>query len=430
MPNNNAQTKSPRSHLAAGLSAKEAVRRDRAAAALSSPAHQVIDAGAIFEARLETHLDTHPEVALDLDVVKRLLAERGYERPVLVLDSALVRAKVQRFCRALPRVRPHYAVKANPDPRVLKTLIEEGAGFEIASPSELDALLALGVPGREVFYSNPIKSRAQIAYAAANGVEWFVFDCVEELAKFAEVKPDAKLYLRIDAPNIGSDWPLAGKFGVSLSEVDPIIDEARRLKLDVAGVTFHVGSQCRNPENWRVGLQRARSVFDKLIAAGFEPRLLNLGGGYPVRLTKPIPSIEAIAAVVNEELAHFPQHVRVIAEPGRYLVSDSGWYVVRVIGTATRLGKRWMYWDAGVFGGVFETTDGLRYDLHTDRTGKAVEWNVAGPTCDSVDVCLRDEALPADLAEGDFVYIKNAGVYTTAYATNFNGFPLPDVVVL
>ena len=164
--------------------------------------------------------------------------------------------------------------------------------------------------------------------------------------------------------------------------------------------------------------------------AGLDPRLLNIGGGYPVRHVKPIPSIETIGDVVNECIADLPDSVRVMAEPGRYLVSDAAYFVCRVIGTATRAGKRWMYWDAGVFGGVIETTEGLNYQIRTDRNGDEISWAVAGPTCDSVDIMMRDCALPHDLQEGDFIYIRNAGAYTTAYASNFNGFPLPDVVVL
>ena len=195
-------------------------------------------------------------------------------------------------------------------------------------------------------------------------------------------------------------------------------------------MTFHVGSQCRNPENWRVGIQHAKRVFRKMRLAGLTPRLLNIGGGYPVRHVKPIPSIERIAEVVNHGIRDIPQSVRIMAEPGRFLVSDAGYFVCRVVGTATRGGKRWMYWDAGVFGGVIETTEGLRYDIHTDRTGKVIPWCIAGPTCDSVDVCMRDEMFPEDMQEGDFIYIANAGAYTTAYASNFNGFPLPDVRVI
>ena len=372
--------------------------------------------------------DTHPEVSLDFETVRKA-ARQKYTRPFLILDTAIVREKARRFHAAMPRVRPHYAVKANPDPRVLKVLVEEGAGFEIASIAELDLLLSLGVPAAEVFYSNPVKSRDSIAYAAAKGVEWFVIDSVDELRRVHGVKSDAKLYLRVATPNIGSDWPLSGKFGAGVADTREIVATAAKLGADLAGVTFHVGSQCRNPENWRVGIEKARAVFDAMAKAGLKPRLLDIGGGFPVRHVRPIPSIEVIGNVVNEALNAFPADVRVIAEPGRYLVSDAGYFVCRVLGTATRGSKRWLHLDAGLFGGIIETTEGLKYRIRTDRSGPDVAWNVAGPTCDSVDVILRDEPLPSDLQEGDFFYLRNAGAYTTAYASGFNGFPLPEVRV-
>jgi ornithine decarboxylase len=376
----------------------------------------------------EQLFDTHPEVSLDFEIVREA-ARQKYSRPFLIVDTAIVRGKVQRFRAAMPRVRPHYAVKANPDRRVLKVLAQEGVGFEIASTAELDLLLALGVPAAEVFYSNPMKSRDAVAYAAAKGVEWFVVDSLDELRRVHETKADAKLYLRIATPNIGSDWPLSGKFGAGAADARDIVALAAKIGADLAGVTFHVGSQCRNPENWRVALEKARNLFDQMLKAGLKPRLLNIGGGYPVRHVRPIPSIEVIGAVVNEGLKAFPDEVRVIAEPGRYLVSDAGYFVCRVIGTATRGGKLWMHWDAGMFGGIIETTEGLKYRIRTDRSGPDVAWTVAGPTCDSVDVVMRDEALPSDLQEGDFIYVHNAGAYTTAYASQFNGFPLPEVRV-
>lgn len=381
------------------------------------------------EENIEAIFDTHPEVKLDFSHVRAAL-DKGYTRPFLLADSSIIRNKTRRFKTAMPRVHPHYAVKANPDPRVLRTLIEEGAGFEIASIAELDILMGLGVPAAEIFYSNPMKSRAYLEYAAAKGVEWYVIDSLEELVKIVSVKPDARMYLRIDTPNIGSDWPLAGKFGTHATDIREIINEAARLHADLAGVTFHVGSQCRNPQNWRVGIERAKSVFGDMRLAGLKPRLLNIGGGYPVRHIKPIPSIETIGEIVNEAIADLPADIHVMAEPGRFLVSDSAFFVCRVVGTATRNGKRWMYWDAGMFGGVIEVTEGLRYEILTDRKGKNISWAVAGPTCDSVDILMRDEMLPEDIQEGDFIYIPNAGAYTTAYASNFNGFPLPDVIVI
>ena len=370
--------------------------------------------------------DTHAEVSLDFELVRQA-ARQKYTRPFLILDTAIVRNKIRRFSAAMPRVRPHYAVKANPDRRVLKVLVQEGAGFEIASTAELDLLLALGVPAAEIFYSNPMKSRDAIAYAAAKGVEWYVVDSVEELRRVHEIRSDARQYVRIATPNIGADWPLSGKFGCAVADAREIIAVAAKLGADLAGVTFHVGSQCRNPENWRVALEKSKALFDAMAKAGLKPRLLNIGGGFPVRHVKPIPSIEVIGAVVNEGLKAFAEDVQVIAEPGRYLVSDAGYFVCRVLGTATRAGKRWMHWDAGLFGGIIESSEGLRYRVRTERSGPDVGWTVGGPTCDSVDVVMRDEPLPSDLQEGDFIYIQNAGAYTTAYASQFNGFPLPEV---
>ena len=377
----------------------------------------------------EVLFDTHPENSLNFKHVQNEL-KKGYQRPFLLIDRSIVRQKTRRFKTAMPRVHPHYAVKANPDVLVLKTLIEEGAGFEIASIAELDLLMNLGVSAAEIFYSNPMKSRAYLEYAAMKGVEWYVLDSIEELRKIVSVKPDAKMYLRIDTPNIGSDWPLAGKFGTHLADINEIIQEAVKLTADLAGVTFHVGSQCRNPQNWRVGIERAKKVFADMKLAGLNPRLLNIGGGYPVRHIKPIPSIEIIAEVINDAIADLPDNIRIMAEPGRYLVSDSAYFVCRVVGTATRNGKRWMYWDAGMFGGVIEITEGLRYEILTDRKSSDIPWSVAGPTCDSVDILMHDLMLPSDIQEGDFIYIPNAGAYTTAYASNFNGFPLPDVKVI
>jgi ornithine decarboxylase len=376
----------------------------------------------------EQLFDTHPEVSLDFEIVRQA-ARQKYSRPFLILDTAIVRDKLRRFRAAMPRVRPHYAVKANPDRRVVKALVEEGAGFEIASIAELDLLLSLGVPAAEIFFSNPMRSRDTDAYAVAKGLRWFVVDSVDELRRMHSIDPTACLYLRIATPNIGSDWPLSGKFGAGAGDTREIIATAVKLGADLAGVTFHAGSQCRNPENWRVGIEKARTLFDSMAKAGLKPRLLDIGGGFPVRHVKPIPSIEVIGEVVNEALKAFPDEVKVIAEPGRYLVSDAGYFVCRVLGTATRGGKRWMHWDAGLFGGVIETTEGLKYKIRTDRSGPDIAWNVAGPTCDSVDVVMREEPLPSDLQEGDFIYIRNAGAYTTAYASEFNGFPLPEARV-
>lgn len=353
--------------------------------------------------------------------------EQGYEQPLLLIHGDTLRAKARRFRQALPRVTPHFAVKSNPDPQVLALLHSEGVKFEIASREELDDLLALGIPAAQVFYSNPIKSEAYLAYAARSGVEWYVVDSLEELEKVQRIKSDAKVYLRIHSSNEGSHFQLSEKFGAYPGDIKAIIDRATELGTDLAGATFHVGSQCTNLENWRVGIRQARRVFNEMIAAGHNPRLLNLGGGYPVDLSSPAPSIETIAEVINAELEAFPPEIKVIAEPGRYLVADAGIFVCQVIGSTQRQGKNWLYLDAGFYGGLIELKDGLEFKIHTNRQAPLVPWTLAGPTCDSADICSDSQLLPKDLRAGDFLYIQNAGAYSNACACRFNGFPLPEV---
>ena len=374
----------------------------------------------------DNYFDTHPEPSLEFAHVRRALQD-GYSGPFLLIDPEIIRSKYRRFRAAMPRVHAHYAVKANPDRRVLETLAAEGAGFEVASIAELDLLISLGLDASRVHYSNPVKPRQYIEDAKAKGVVWFSFDSIDELRKIHAVAPGAKLYLRIDTPNIGSDWPLSGKFGAKMRDVEAILDAAAELGADVCGVTFHVGSQCRNAENWRVAIDNAKRIFSTMRSKGLTPSMLNIGGGFPVRLTKPIPSVEVIGEVVNECIADLGSDIRVMAEPGRYLVSDSAYFVCQVIGTTRRGDERWVYLDSGMFGGLMESTQGLRLQIECDREGNPVPWHVAGPTCDSVDVLMRDEMLPDSLEDGDFLYFRNAGAYTTAYASRFNGFPLPEV---
>ena len=364
-----------------------------------------------------------------LPPIEQYLRE-GYKHPFLLLDSATIRNQARRFFAALPGITPHYAVKSNPDIRVLDILKQEGTSFEIASRYELDALLSLGVEAKDIFYSNPIKSKAYIEYAAKKGLEWYAIDCVEELQKVHQVKPDAKLYLRIYTSNEGSVCPLSGKFGANDGDIQRVIEESVALNADLAGVTFHVGSQCSNLNNWRDGIRKAHDIFQKITAAGLQPRLLNLGGGYPVSFRDPAPSIEDIAALIKTELAVFPKSVRIIAEPGRFMVAEAGCLVCSVVGTTQRNDERWLYLDVGYYNGLIELQQGISHVLDTARDGKLVPWTIAGPTCDSADVCAKNYPLPSDLREGDIIYIRNIGAYSNACAGTFNGFPAPEVIVL
>ena len=370
------------------------------------------------QARLGVENDIRKQVALSAAQTV------DYHQPVLVMSRQRLRANVRRFMAAMPRVRPHFAVKANPDKEILRIFKEEGTCFEIASIAELDAMVTLGADMETVFYSNPIKSPQSIKHAADHGVIWYCVDTHEEVEKIAMINPQAKLYLRIAVSNEGSSWPLAGKFGAGAAAVEAIIAAAKQFNMPICGVTFHVGSQCCNIDNWVAGIRAAKQLFAKLISHGFMPQLLNLGGGYPLQFNGNEPCIEQIGEAINRELEDIPESIQVMAEPGRYLVGSAGCLVSQIVGVASRDDARWIYLDTGVYGGLMELTMDFPLSLVSERTGDLGLWTLAGPTCDSIDVMGRHQ-LPTNSAAGDFVYMPNLGAYCTTCACDFNGFPAP-----
>jgi len=370
----------------------------------------------------------------------------GYSGPKIIIDSSVIRHQAKKFQASMPRVQAHYAVKANPHPEVLRTLDNCGVNFEIASLKELQMLLELGVDAKNVFYSNPFKGPEHLAYAVNKGVQWYVVDCIEEMEKVLTAKPDASLYLRLYTTNKGSLWPLSSKFGANLDEVMPILNRAVELNADLAGVTFHVGSQCTNLENWQFGIREAKTCFEYMRKLGLKPRLLNLGGGYPMQPSDIVenptkqqlaPSIEDIAKVINEEIADIPSDIKIIAEPGRYMVAEAGRLICQVIGTTKRGGDRWAYVDAGFYHGLMELNDAFDTAVtsnHSDSDDNAL-WTFGGPTCDSIDVFGKGAdgkgtPLSEKLKTGDFITLHNTGAYVHACGTDFNGFAAVEVVVV
>ncbi len=358
--------------------------------------------------------------------------QRNYQQPIIVMDKRVLQRQVARFKTALPSLEIHFAVKSNPDEKVLACLLDTGVGVEIASQKELDLVLQLGVPAQEVFYSNPVKSPKYIAYAASKGVQWFVVDSVDEMEKIISLAPNAKLYLRIHTSNQGASIALSAKFGARQDDAQTIIQRAVEVSADLAGVTFHVGSQCVREENWREGIEQATTLFGDMKAAGLRPRLLDIGGGYPVSLDSRVPSIETIAAVINSALEallrDFPE-TRLLAEPGRYLVAQAGEFICQIVAANQRSDQHWLYLDAGFYSGLLEIKEGFQYPITTLSDGGLQPWVLAGPTCDSIDICSQQYYLPDNLTAGEWVMISYAGAYSNACACEFNGFPLPKVIL-
>jgi ornithine decarboxylase len=357
--------------------------------------------------------------------------------PRLELDVHAATAAYVRLANALPGTAAHYAVKANPHPVLLRALHDAGCSFDVASPAEVHAALTAGAAPADLVYSNPVKKRDDIARAYALGVSLFVVDSPQETRKVAAAAPGASVLCRLVTSGEGSDWPLSRKYGVSTAEAIEILLLGASLGLDPAGVSFHVGSQQRDPAAWASPIHAAARVFGALQECGLRPRLLDLGGGFPAHLVGDEPAVTAYGQAIEAalEAAFCQDRPTTLIEPGRGIVGDSGCLVTTVVEVVQRGATRWVFLDCGVFTGLVETLDeAIRYPLETSKDGGPVgPCVVAGPTCDSADVLYeeRPRHLPLDLVEGDEVRIRCAGAYTTCYSTvGFNGFaPLPTALV-
>ena len=337
----------------------------------------------------------------------------------------------------LPGTAVHYAVKANPHPVLLHALAQAGARFDVAGQAETDACLTAGAAPEDLVFSNPVKRRPDVETTWRSGVRLFVVDSPEETRKVAEAAPGARVLCRLVTSGKGSDWPLSRKFGCSTGEAVAILRLAASLGLDPAGVSFHVGSQQRDPLAWRAPIDASARIFETLRAEGLRPHLVDLGGGFPAAHEGGAPPLHCYATAIHSFLGHAfgADRPDTLIEPGRGVAGDAGTVVTRVIAVLHRGDARWVYLDCGVFSGLVETLgEAVRYRLHTPGlegpTGPCV---LAGPTCDGTDVMYeRTPAwLPFALAEGDEVHLQSAGAYTSCYSTvGFNGFdPLPTVLV-
>jgi len=363
--------------------------------------------------------------------IERFLAEENPPTPCLVIDLDVVEERYRALVAALPGTEVYYAVKANPSPGVLARLAALGSSFDVASPSEIGLCLAAGVDPARISYGNTIKKRRDIALAFAAGVRLFVVDSEEELTKVAAAAPGSTVLVRILVSGEGADWPLSRKFGCDPDMAVDLLVQAGTFGLDAAGVSFHVGSQQKQPEMWGPALERAADVLRQARNAGVSVDVVNIGGGFPARYSPDVPDISAyggaIRAAARRHLGDLP--VRILCEPGRYVAGDAGVLRAEVV-LVSRKGygdeHRWVYLDVGRFGGLAETeNEAIRYPLATSCDGPAGPVILAGPTCDSVDVLYERTRyeLPLTLSEGDTVDILAAGAYTAAYASAaFNGF--------
>ncbi|MBI4873664.1 MAG: type III PLP-dependent enzyme [Acidobacteria bacterium] len=368
---------------------------------------------------------------MTLRQLKAAAAEHG--TPLVVVDHDVIRRNYAEFRKRLPKVQAYYAVKANAAPDIVRTLYRAGASFDVASLPEFmlvyENIRQLPAQARQDFiwdkivYANPIKPRETLE-ALDRYKPLVTFDNLAELGKIRRYAPHAGLALRLRVPNTGSMVELSSKFGCDPGEAVDLIEEAFRAGLVVEGVSFHVGSQCTNFENFVQALNMASAVMREAQSRDRQIKILDIGGGFPVPYNRHVRPFGELARRINAEIRRlFPKDIEILAEPGRFVVATAATAIARVIGKAVRDGKTCYYIDDSVyhtFSGII--FDHCQYRLKAFKKGPTEICAVFGQTCDGLDTIAQSEELP-DLEIGDLVYAENIGAYSTASATWFNGFP-------
>lgn len=351
--------------------------------------------------------------------------------PKLVFDLEEVKNNYHRFKRNFKNIKPYYAVKANPNKKILLLLKKLGSNFDCASISEIIQCYKLKVSPGKISYGNTVKKSEDIKKAFNIGVKLFAFDCENELVKLSKFAPGSEVYCRIQVPNGGAEWPLSKKFGCKPLEAEKLMIKAAELDLKPIGLSFHVGSQQLSVKSWDTAIRISSNIYKKFNKKYFKLNFLNIGGGMPVDYKGKKIDFEAHAKnIIKKIKKNFNGFIpnKIIAEPGRFLVASSGVLESEIIliKNSIKSEMNWLYLDVGRYSGLAETEgEAIKYKIETVKSYKNnnVKYIIAGPSCDSHDILYQKNLynLPKNINIGDRVRIYPAGAYTTSYETSFNG---------
>lgn len=378
--------------------------------------------------------------------------------PILVMDHSQIRKNYHEFIERLPRVHVYYAVKANSEKEIIKTLFNEGASFDVASLPEFFLVLSFikNLPPKEfenfiwdnIIYANPVKEPDSL-HVLNRYNPLLTYDSIEEMKKITKHCPEAGVLLRIKVCDDGSVVKFSNKFGISPEEAPNLIEKTIKAGLTVEGISFHAGSQCNNPLNFIKALESAAYIFkeansrglnigESVSKQGYLTKILDIGGGFPVRYEGNEQSFNELSKIINNELGKlFPKdEVCVLAEPGRFLVANAGTEIASIILAKHSKSPACYHLNAG----VYQDFSSMIYDhapikLGSFKKGEKSECYVFGPTCDGLDTLSENEYIHntskiflPELEEGDRIYAKNMGAYTNVSATRFNGVEPAKVI--
>lgn len=360
--------------------------------------------------------------------VKKLAKQYG--SPLLILSLKQIEANYLCLKKYMPRVRVFYAIKANPHPEILKTMINLGSSFDVASDGEIRTLYDMGVQGERLIYANPVKTTGGLEACRECGVSKMTFDSASEIYKIKAQCPDATVLLRLRIDNSSAHVDLNKKFGAARENALDLMLKAKAAGLDMAGIAFHVGSQTVSADPYLHALDIARELFEEAKTAGLKLRILDIGGGFPIPEPKVYFNFPEMLKQINARLDEDFPNTEIWAEPGRYICGTAVNLITSVIGVNERGGQPWYFLDEGLYG----TFSGVIFDqwdfklLSFKEGEERVAATFAGPSCDSLDIMFRGK-LTVPLEVGDLLLVPSCGAYTSASATTFNGFSKARFVI-
>ena len=351
----------------------------------------------------------------------RALAKQ-YGTPLLVVSTDEVEKNYTFLQKHLPNVKLYYAVKANPEPNIVRTLARLGACFDVASDGEMAYLQDMGIDGERMIYANPIKTMRGLAMARKTKIRTMTFDNISEIDKMASVMKGAQVLLRVRVDNPRALVDLNKKFGAHPSDAMALLQKAREAGLDAAGLCFHVGSQSLDAAAYLEAIRICRALWDEAAADGFDMRVLDIGGGMPIPALNMEIDTEGMLREITSALTEAFPDTEIWAEPGRFLCGTTVNLITSVIGMQQRGGNQWYFLDDGIYG-TFSAVlfDHWDFELDAGRGGEMIPATFAGPSCDSLDIMFRDK-MTVPLTMGDVLLTPVCGAYTSASATVFNGF--------
>ena len=358
--------------------------------------------------------------------VDEIVSQLKPERPIYCIRKKSIQVASRTFQNKFPGTIL-YAVKTNPHPEVLKTIIQSGINnFDVASIKEIEDIRKIS-PKAKCSFMHTVKSRESIKEAYFKfGVKTFSLDTKDELIKIIESTDQAKdleLFVRVSVSNEHAEIDLSKKFGALTSEAVGLLRLTKQYAKKI-GLSFHVGSQCMHPISYAKGITEIGNVIKR---TKIIPHYINVGGGFPTIYPDLVPqSLDNYFEEINKSLKNLKldKLPKIICEPGRALVAESGSTIVRV----NLRKKQKLHINDGTYGTLFDAgTPNIVYPSRLIRNGRIISkkltsFDFYGPTCDSMDYMKGPFILPNNIKENDYIELGQLGAYGLTFRTKFNGF--------